>query len=476
MEHNSLGGEDRAGFGMPATSGHDEAIAYREDLAAHDSGSVAPDTHHVSGMPDDRTWEQLTSDSPESSWTPPATEATTPTTWEEPPTPAENNPPAPAENNRPAPAESSPVAPVDTSARMPSLDDLLGKLAELDGSDLHLKVGSPPAYRLDGELHFAELRKLTPDDTEDFARQVMPPHINERFTADKEADFAYGKPSLGRFRVNVYRQRGSISIVLRAVPPVSSTFDELGLPEVMQRLAKAERGIVIVTGRAGTGKSTTVGALIDHINTNRRCNIITLEDPIEILHADKMSIVSQREIGLDTASYREGIHRALRQDADVIFMGEMRTLETIEAALHAAESGKLVITTMLTADATETISRIIEAFPPFQQKQARFMLASVLQGVLSHRLIPRADGQGRAAAVESLTINERTYERIVDETKSQLLLDAIVDGSFYGMQSFDQALIKLYQKRAVTFEDAMAQATDPSDFKLAAQAMGLNTA
>jgi twitching motility protein PilT len=455
MEHSSLEGEDRAGFGGFDPSSAETRSAYQDSFGTAEVGDAA-----TSVMPgaesEGRTWEELTGAGDEP-WNAPATETAAPTSWDD---------PAPGSPNMAVPS---------TDNRMPSLDELLGKLIELDGSDLHLKVGSPPAYRLDGELHFAELRSLMPDDTTDFADQVMPPHIKERFETDKDADFAYGKAALGRFRVNVYRQRGSIGVVLRAVPPVSSTFDELGLPQVLERMSRADRGLVIVAGRAGTGKSTTVGALIDHINAHRRCNIITLEDPIEILHSDKLSIVSQREIGLDTPSYEEGMNRALRQDADVIFMGEMRDAETMESALHAAESGKLVITTMLTADASETVLRIIEAFPPFQQKQIRFMLASVLQGVLCHRLLPRADGQGRAVAVESLTVNERSYERIIDPDLTHLLLDAIVDGSFYGMQSFDQALITLYQKKIVTFQDAMAHATDPSDFKLAAGAMGLST-
>jgi twitching motility protein PilT len=460
MDHSSFAGDGPAPFESPeARRTFGESGSGGREFGDAESQSDATSARLSDAEPHGRTWDELAAAPAAEAWDRPATERSSPTTWD-----------------APVGGEAAPDMAVDASGdRMPSLDELLSKLIELDASDLHLKVGSPPAYRLDGELHFAELRTLKPADTDDFADQVMPSHISERFAQEKEADFAYGKPDLGRFRVNVFRQRGSISVVLRAVPPVSSTFEELGLPQVLERVAKAERGLIIVTGRAGTGKSTTVGAIIDYINTNRRCNIITLEDPIEILHTDKMSIVSQREIGLDTESYKEGMHRALRQDADVIFMGEMRDLDAMEAALHAAESGKLVITTMLTADAVETVLRIIEAHPPFQQKQVRYMLASVLKGVMSHRLVPRADGQGRAVALESLTINERTYERITDPEKTHLLLDAIVDGSFYGMQSFDQALIKLYQKRIVSFEDAMSHATDPSDFKLAAQAMGLAT-
>jgi twitching motility protein PilT len=383
---------------------------------------------------------------------------------------------APPPSATPTPAAAPPPSATPTPAgvsSLPTLDELLKRLVELDGSDLHLKVGSPPAYRIDGTLHLAELPKLTPADTADFAEQVMPDHVRELFAEHNEADFAYGQRALGRFRVNCYRQRGSINVVLRSVTPVTKTFDELGLPPSVDKLANSEWGLVIVNGRAGTGKSTTLGALIDFINGGRRANIITLEDPIEILHADKLSIVSQREIGLDTTSYAEGMRRALRQDADVIFMGEMRDRETMEAAMQAAETGKLILTSMLTADAIETITRIIESFPPFQQRQVRATLVGVLRGIVSHRLVPRADGRGRALAAEILVNNERVYERIMNPELTHQLLDAMVDGGYYGMQSFDQALLKLLEKGTVTFQDALAHATDPTDFKLAAQALGV---
>jgi twitching motility protein PilT len=468
MEHSEFEREAMSGWGDPAGTGHD-GIDTRHDLdgalgaAAH--GGERLDAVATLDPPDAaeaRTWDDLGDGL--DAWTEldgTADSASSP------------GPDLGNGHSGGVPMDDLVGRPGNDGPSLPSLDELLTKLVSLDGSDLHLKVGSPPAYRIDGMLHFAELAPLTPADTADFADQVMPEHVRSRFEDTHEADFAYGKQTLGRFRVNCYRQRGSVNVVLRSVSPVSRAFEELGLPRAVEQLAKAEWGLVIVTGRAGSGKSTTVGAMLDYVNSNRRCNIITLEDPIELLHADKMSIVSQREIGLDTATYAEGMRRALRQDADVIFMGEMRDTESMEAALQAAETGKLVLTTMLTADAAETVSRIIEAFPPFQQKQTRYALAALVRGIICHRLVPRADGRGRVPAVELMMSNERVFERIADEGKSHLLLDAIVDGSFYGMQSFDQALIRLYERKVITFQDAIAHATDPNDFKQAAQAMGL---
>ena len=439
------------------------------DRPGNGSGGYSPDsTDSWSGPPAGTrpeaaalTTETPTPETPDPTSTVPPPAAPAAATSE-----ADEQPAAPAAR---APGASS-AAP--SSGQLPTLDELLGRLVDLDGSDLHLKVGSPPCYRIDGSLHFAELRSLRPADTADFADQVMPDHLRDRFADEGEADFAYGKRDLGRFRVNCYKQRGSINVVLRAVTPVTKSFEELGLPASVEKMADAEWGIVIVNGRAGSGKSTTLGAMIDHVNSTRRVNIITLEDPIEMLHSDKQSIVSQREIGLDTASYAEGMRRALRQDANVIFMGEMRNRETMEAAMQAAETGKLVLTSMLTADAVETVTRIIEAFPPFQQQQIRQTLATLLKGVVSHRLVPRADGAGRALAAEVLAPSERVYERIVDPALSPKLLDAIVDGGFHGMQSFDQALLKLIEQRIVSMADALAHATDPTDVKLAAQALG----
>jgi len=359
---------------------------------------------------------------------------------------------------------------------LPTLEELLTKLNEVRGSDLHLKVGSPPAYRIDGSLHISDLAIVSPQDTETWAEQLLPERAHEEFKRHNEADFAYGLASLGRYRVNIYRQRGSINIVVRAVSPASQRITELGLPEAAERLCNEQRGLVLVTGPTGSGKTTTLGAMLDHINSNRRANIITLEDPIEILHADKMSIVSQREVGIDTESFSEGLRRVLRQDPDVIFIGEMRDNETVEAALRAAETGHLVLSTLHTNDATETVNRIVDYFPPYQQHQIRLMLASNLAGVVSQRLIPRADGNGRVPAIELLVNTERVFERITDPARTHTLEEVMADGEYYGMQTFDQALLNLFSGGVVSFQDALAYSSHPTDFRLAAQSLGLRSA
>ena len=359
---------------------------------------------------------------------------------------------------------------------LPSLDDLLKKLLSVDGSDLHLKVGSPPAYRIDGALHLSNLPKLTADDTERFAIELVPERHAKAFADDNEADFAYGKPHRGRFRVNCYRQRGSVNVVMRAVSSASKNFSELGLPEVIQQLCSEQRGLILVTGQTGSGKTTTLGAMIDHINSNRRANIITLEDPIEILHPDKMSIVSQREVGVDTQTFAEGLRRVLRQDPDVILIGEMRDQETVVAALQAAETGHLVLSALHTIDSTETVNRVIDFFPPSQQQQVRLMLAGSLRGIVSQRLLPRADGKSRVPAVEVLVHTERVFDRIADAAQTHTLIDVVAEGEYYGMLSFDQAIMELYQAGEVTFQEALAHSTNPTDFKLRAQNLGLMSA
>ncbi len=333
---------------------------------------------------------------------------------------------------------------------VPTLDELLTKLMAVQGSDLHLKVGSPPVYRIDGGLHLSNLPKLRADDTERYAGELLPEHLKERFAETMEADFAFGRQDLGRFRVNVYRQRGSVSVAIRAVSPASKNFDELGLPSVLERLAEETRGLILVTGPTGSGKSTTQAAVIDYINTTRRVNIITLEDPIEVLHPDKLSIVS--------------------------LVGEMRDAETVDAALKAAETGHLVLSTLHTIDATETINRIIDFFPAHQQKQIRLMLAGSLRGIISQRLLQRSDGKGRIPAVEVLVNTERACDRITDPSKTHTLNDVIEDGEFYGMQTFDQALLHLYQNGVITFQDAISHSSNPADFKLKIQNLGLQTA
>lgn len=361
-----------------------------------------------------------------------------------------------------------------SAGSLPTLDDLLKKLMSLEGSDLHLKVGSPPAYRIDAMIHLAELPKLTPHDTQDFANQVMTDRARDLFEKTNEADFAYGQPSLGRFRVNCYRQRGSISIVLRAVSPGSKTFEHLALPSVLEQLCNSPRGLVLVTGGAGSGRSTTLGAMIDYINSTKRYNIVTLEDPIEILFPDKLSIVSQREIGVDTDSFLEGMRRVMRQNADVIFISEVRDQETADAALMAAESGNLVVTSMLTGDVTETITRLVEFFPPFRRTQVRALLSQVLRGVVSQRLLARIDGRGRVPATEILMNEERVANRLLDpESAGPSLLEVMAEGAYHGMQSFDQSLLRLHEQNLISFQDALAHATDPTDFKMAAHALGL---
>ena len=356
---------------------------------------------------------------------------------------------------------------------LPQLDELLGKLVSVRGSDLHLKVGSPPAYRIDGALHLSNLPKLTPEDTARFADAIMPERIKEEFEEISEADFAYGQPSLGRFRVNCFVQRGSVHIVMRAVSNVSKNFDELGLPPIVESLCQQRRGMILVTGPTGAGKTTTIGSMVDYINANRRSTIITLEDPIEILHPDKMSIVSQREIGVDCQSFEEGLRRVLRQDPDVIFIGEMRDKVTVEAALQAAETGHLVLSTLHTIDATETINRIVDFYEPHQQKQVRLGLAGSLRGIVSQRLLPHADGKGRVPAVEVLVNTERVFDRIIDAAQTHTLDEVLADGEYYGMQTFDQSILTMYQHNRVTLQDALAHASNPMDFKLQAQNLGL---
>lgn len=354
-----------------------------------------------------------------------------------------------------------------------ALDDLLVKMIDLGASDLHLKVGSPPVMRIDGELHPTNLQVLTPQDTEQYVEGIFTQKAAKEFRDMGEADFAYGKSQLGRFRVNVFRQRGSVGMVMRRVESVMTSFDELGLPPILEKLAMEQRGLLLVTGPTGSGKTTTLAAMIDYINTNRAVNIITIEDPIEVLHSDKKSIVSQREIGMDTHSFEEALKRVLRQDPDVILIGEMRDSETVRAALQAAETGHLVLSTLHTINATETINRIVDFFPPYQQKQTRLQLAGALKGIVSQRLIERADGEGRVPAVEALIMNGRVFDRIVEEGQTHTLHDVIEESEFYGMQTFDQAILKLFKDDHITFQTALAAATNPHDLRVKAEQTGL---
>jgi twitching motility protein PilT len=362
---------------------------------------------------------------------------------------------------------------VPKSPYVPEIDALLRTLAERSGSDLHLKVGSPPLMRLDGVLTRADGEEpLRPDDTEAMARQIVPEDRWEDFLRRNEADFAYGLSGVARFRVNLFRQRGSVSLVLRLVRVGSPSFDELGLPEVVRRLADEQRGLILVTGPTGSGKTTTLSAMIDHVNATRRCHIVTIEDPIEVIHPDRQAAVNQREVGVDTESFVTAMRAAMRQDPDVILIGEMRDTETVQTALAAAETGHLVLSTLHTIDATETVSRIVDFFPPFQQQQIRVTLAGALKGIVCQRLVPRAGG-GRIPALEVCINTGRVAERILEPSRTHEIEEVVADGSFYGMQTFDQALVGLVRQGTVTVQDALEAASSRHDFELALQQAGI---
>lgn len=356
---------------------------------------------------------------------------------------------------------------------MATINDFLRLMVEKKASDLHLKVGAPPVVRIDGVLHRTEFPKLSPNDTERAAFELMSDRVARQFTAVGEADFAYSFPGLGRFRCNVFRQRGSVGIAVRRVVTGSPSFEALGLPQVVRKLAEEPRGMILVTGITGSGKTTTTGAMLAHINESMNRHIITIEDPIEILHPDRESIINQREIGLDTTDFAQALKRAMRQDPDVIFIGEMRDQETVHAALTAAETGHLVISTLHTLDATETVNRIIEFFPPHQQKQARLSLAGTLKGIVSQRLMLRKDGRGRVPAVEMLVMTGRIFDLIVNPEQTHLIRDVIAEGEFYGMQTFDQSLLNLFKNGLVGLEEALSASSSPHDFQIMVRQAGL---
>src|SRR4051794_2953416 len=355
------------------------------------------------------------------------------------------------------------------------VNDLLTIAVETGASDLHLKVGSCPMMRVRGSLAPAMTdRRLTHEDMVAIANAVLPTSHREKFKNNHEVDLAYSVAGLGRFRCNVFQQRGTIGMIFRVIPMDVAKIDELALPSILKRIAEERRGLVLVTGTTGSGKTTTLASMVDEINLTRTAHIITLEDPIEYLHRDNKSIVNQREIGVDTESFSQALRSALRQDPDVILVGEMRDFETIETALLAAETGHLVFSTLHTLDATETINRIIAVFPPHQQRQVRIQLAAVLRGAISQRLLPRADGLGRAAAVEVMTTTAFIRDCIVDKDKTSMIAGAIAAGtSQYGMQTFDQAIFGLYSQGIVTLEEALRWASNVDDFKLKVQ--GIST-
>jgi len=352
-----------------------------------------------------------------------------------------------------------------------NIDDLLRTCVGKGASDLHLKVGAYPMMRVAGALVPAtEEKRLTNEDTLLMGATMMSPEQREKFTKSQEVDLAYSIPGLGRFRCNIFQQRGTMGVVLRVIPTTILSVEDLLLPPVLRRIADEERGLVLVTGTTGSGKSTTLAAMIDHVNSSRCAHIMTVEDPIEFLHRDSRSIVNQREVSVDTRSFAHALRSALRQDPDVILVGEMRDFETIETALLAAETGHLVFSTLHTLDATETINRIIAVYPPHQQKQVRLQLAAVLKAVISQRLIPRVDDPGRVPAVEVLVNTAFVRDCIVDKEKTHLIHGAIQAGtSQYGMQTFDQSIFGLFQQGFVAYEEALRWASNVDEFKLKVQ-------
>ncbi|WP_029915703.1 type IV pilus twitching motility protein PilT [Pelobacter seleniigenes] len=349
-----------------------------------------------------------------------------------------------------------------------NLNDILAMALKSNTSDIHIKAGLPPVFRIDGNLRpLPKAPRLTSEAVRSMCEALMNDRQRAKFEEYCEVDLAYGVPGLGRFRVNVFMQRNSVSAVFRAIPFKVATLDDLTMPPVLKKIAQEQRGLVLVTGATGTGKSTTLAAMIDHINSNRTAHIVTVEDPIEYLHRDRKCIINQREVGFDTVGFAPALKSALRQDPDVILVGEMRDLETAETALAAAETGHLVLSTLHTIDAPETISRIISMFPPHQQRHIRLQLANVLKGVISQRLIPRIEGQGRVAAVEVMISTARVRELIDDREKTSQLRDAIAQGyTTYGMQTFDQALMDLVKRKVISYEEALRQSSNPDDFKL----------
>jgi twitching motility protein PilT len=354
------------------------------------------------------------------------------------------------------------------------LNDILKIALKGGASDIHLKSGLPPMFRVDGALvPLKSGERLVPETIQAMAASIMNPLQKERFEETREVDLAYGIPGLGRFRVNAFQQRGTVGIVFRVIPFGVKSIESLNLPKVIERIAMEQRGLVLVTGTTGSGKSTTLAAMVEYVNANRTAHIMTIEDPIEFLIRDRRSIVNQREIGVDTQSFSLALRAALRQDPDVILVGEMRDFETIQTAITAAETGHLVMSTLHTLDATETINRIISVFPPYQQKQIRLQLASILRAVVSQRLVPRADGKGRVPALEVLVSTARVRECVADKERTKELHDAISKGyTTYGMQSFDQSLMTLVKEDLVTYDEALKHVSNPDDFALRFRGIG----
>jgi twitching motility protein PilT len=359
-----------------------------------------------------------------------------------------------------------------TSEIVQEFNGWLADLVSSEGSDLHVKVGSAPMLRLPDGLHRLDRPPITASETQGIADGIIPEDRREKFNEAGEVDFAYSVPNVGRFRVNVFRQRGSVSMVLRKLRFGGPSFEEIGLPDAVRQLADEHRGLILVTGPTGSGKTTTLAAMIDYINKTKPVHIVTIEDPIEVLHRDDKASINQREIGNDTQDFLVALRAALRQDPDVILIGEMRDTETVRAAIAAAETGHLVLSTLHTVDATETVNRVIDFFPPYQQKQVRLALAGTLRGIVCQRLVPTVDG-GRTPALEILVNTGRIAERIVDPDKTHEIKDVMAEGVFYGMCTFDQWLLTLLKEGRVTLEAAMKSVSNQHDFQLAMQQAGI---
>ncbi len=364
------------------------------------------------------------------------------------------------------------VTPQSTSPATPPFDykAVLRQMLDQNASDLHLKVGCAPTLRVDGELRNLTLAPMRSDDMKSLAEAIMPPKRQKEFAEMKEADFALAVPGVGRFRVNAYQQRGTIAYAFRIVPFQASTIAELNLPPVVEQISMKPRGLVLVTGITGSGKSTALASMIQYVNQHRSANIITIEDPIEFLHRDNKAHINQREVGTDTASFSQALRRVLRQDPDILLVGEIRDIDTLDTAMKAADTGHLVFSTLHTMDATQTINRILSFYPAQQQAEVRFLLASALEAVISLRLIPRADKPGRVPAAEILVNTAAVRDNIRDMSKSLNIPELIAEGTVqYGMQSFDQSLMNWYKKGVISYENAVYNATNPSEFALRVQ-------
>lgn len=388
---------------------------------------------------------------------------------------------------RPSPSDNQSVTTAELDPPVgnlhPSVEDLadepmsvlpfLEALVDVAGSDLHCKVGSAPRIRLDGRLRRMDTRELKPRDTEFMAHEVMTEEQYLEFLATHESDFAYTIPGYGRFRVNAFRGRGSVGLVFRRVSFGAITLADLGVPTRVATMALEPRGLVLVTGPTGSGKTTTLSGMVHHINTNREVHIVTIEDPIEVMHSDDLAMINQREVRLDTLDFATALRAAMRQDPDVVLVGEMRDVETVRAAISASETGHFVMSTLHTTDATETITRVIDFFPQHEQKQVRLSLASALTGIICQRLVARADGKGRCVAMEVCINTGRIAEAIADPDKTHTIQELIAEGSFYGMQTFDQHLVALIRDGVVALDDALGTATSPHDLTVELRRLGM---